>query len=302
MNNKKSVVILAGGLGSRYKALKQIDTILEKESSTILEYSVYDAIRSGFNHFVFVINSLVPKEFVDYLSKILDTQGVEYDWQLQELDSLVSDPSLIGERTKPWGTTHALLCTKEVVKNDFLVINADDFYGRSAYEIAGKLIDENQISEKQYASVTYPLKNTLSKNGFVSRGVCEVEDGYLKSVTERTKIGEKGDIIVFQEDDKETELPTDALVSMNYWVFNPSIFTELEVMFDTFVKGNPGLKEEIYIPKSIDELIQNGKIKVLVKASMDDWKGITYPEDKEELQQFLNEKIDKGLYPRKLWS
>ncbi len=292
---------MAGGLGSRYKGLKQIDGILPN-NSTILEYSMYDGIQSGFNKFVFIINKHIPETFIEKVSGILDNLKYEYHWIVQDLDKFVTIPSLLENREKPWGTGHAVLCSKDVINEPFIVINADDFYGKDAYVKASQLIDE-QVSETNYALIPFSLKNTLSKNGSVSRGLCQFNDtGKLADIEEITDILSDSDEIYFVKDDQRQTLPPDSLVSMNFWIFHPSIFPHLETGFQTFLESEPAIKAEFFLPSLVDDLVKNNHVEVQSLATDALWKGVTYPDDKIELQEFLTQQTENNQYPEFLWS
>ena len=301
-NSKKSIVILAGGLGSRYQGLKQIDGILPN-NATLLEYSIFDAIKAGFNKIVFIINKSIPESYIERLSGILATENIEFHWIIQDKNCFVSDENLLEQRTKPWGTAHAVLCAEKVVKENFVVINADDYYGTEVYKIAAILINEGKINAANYAAILYPLQNTLSKNGSVSRGKCEVDGGNkLVSINELTNISELENSIFYS--DKENikhELEPDLLVSMNFWILNPSIFKFLKIEFDQFIADKPEKTTELYLPAVIDSLIQNKDVEVSVETSPEQWKGVTYLEDKVELQEFLKQKIADHIYTENLW-
>ena len=301
-NSKKSIVILAGGLGSRYKGLKQVDGILPN-NATLLEYSVFDALRAGFNKIVFIINESIPESYIERLSGILTSKNVEFHWIIQDKKDFVSDENLLEQRSKPWGTAHAVLCASKVVKENFVVINADDYYGSEVYKIAAKLIDEGKIKAKNYAAILYPLKNTLSKNGSVSRGKCEVDDeNKLVSIKELTNISEVGNSIFYiDKENVKHDLEPNVLVSMNFWILNPSVFNYLKHDFNQFIAENPQNTDEIYLPAVIDSLIQNKEVEVSVEVSPEQWKGVTYSEDKAELQEFLKQKIADNIYTENLW-
>ena len=302
-NSKKSLVILAGGLGSRYQGLKQIDGILSN-NATLLEYSIFDAIKAEFNKIIIIINESIPESYVERLSGILTAENVEFYWITQDKKDFVSDENLLESRTKPWGTAHAALCAENVVKENFVVINADDYYGSEVYQIAATLIDEGKINANNYAAILYPLKNTLSKNGSVSRGKCEVDDeNKLVSINELTNISEEKNSIFYS--DKENikhDLEPNVLVSMNFWILNPSIFKYLKIDFTQFINNQPENTDEIYLPAVIDSLIQSKEVEVSVEVSPEQWKGVTYAEDKAELQDFLKEKIKDNIYTEDLWT
>ena len=301
-NSKKSIVILAGGLGSRYQGLKQIDGILPN-NATLLEYSIFDAIKVGFKKIVFIINESIPESYITKISQILSIKRVEFHWIIQDQKNFVSDENVLEQRTKPWGTAHAVLCAEKVVTENFVVINADDYYGTEVYQIAAALINDGKINAENYAVILYPLKNTLSKNGSVSRGRCEVDEkNKLVSINELTNISEEENSIFYsdKENVKHT-LEPNVLVSMNFWILNPSIFKFLKIEFDQFIADKPEINDEIYLPAAIDSLIQNKEIEVSVEISPEQWKGVTYPEDKVELQEFLKQKIADQIYTEDLW-
>lgn len=302
-HSKKSVVILAGGLGSRYQGLKQIDGILPN-NATLLEYSVFDALRAGFNKIVFIINESIPESYIERLSGILDSKKVEFHWIIQDKNDFVSDENLLKQRTKPWGTAHAVLCAEKVVTENFVVINADDYYGTEVYQIAATLINKGKINTENYAAILYPLKNTLSKNGTVSRGKCEINPkNKLVSINELTNISAKENAIFYSDQENlQHELDSETLVSMNFWILNPSIFEFLKIDFDEFLISKPKNSDEIYLPAVIDSLIKNRKIEVSIEVSPEQWKGVTYADDKAELQEFLKKKMEDNIYTEDLWN
>lgn len=302
-NSKKSIVILAGGLGSRYQGLKQIDGILPN-NATLLEYSIFDAVKAGFKKIVFIINESIPESYIERVSGILVSKNIEFHWIIQDKKDFVNDENLLKQRTKPWGTAHAVLCAEKVVTENFVVINADDYYGTEVYQIAANLINEEKIDDENYAAVLYPLKNTLSKNGSVSRGKCEVDErNKLVSINELTNISEEENSIFYSdEENNKYGLEPNLLMSMNFWILNPSIFKFLKIEFDQFIADKPENTDEIYLPAVIDSLIQNKEIEVSVEISPEQWKGVTYPEDKVELQEFLKQKIANNIYTEDLWT
>lgn len=300
MAKKKTIVILAGGLGSRYKGLKQIDGILPN-GSPILEYSIYDAISAGFSKIVIIINHSIPKSFIEKISLVLQEKNIEYHWVIQENKNFVKNPAFLENREKPWGTGHAILCCKDVVNEEFIAINADDFYGRKSYEIASQLIDNNEITAEKFALIPYPLENTLSQNGSVSRGLCHILNNKLQSVRELTQITPKGNKIFYEENGESFEIDAKSSVSMNFWIFHPAIFSHLEIFFDEFLAQNPNPKDEFQIPKVVDTLIKQQKIEVIASLCDEQWKGVTYPEDKAELVAFLTQLTNEQKYPTNLW-
>ncbi len=302
MNIKKTVVFLAGGLGSRYKGLKQVECILEN-GSPILEYSLYDAIESGFTKFVFIISEAVPKTFINKISAILDTKNLEYHWVIQRISDFVNSPDLLHFRQKPWGTGHAVLCAKDAVHENFLVINADDFYGRHSFETAGKLIDLGKINTENYALVGFVVENTLSENGGVSRGlIAQDAQGKLQSVVELININKKNGKVTGFEGDVEKVIEAKALVSMNFWIFHPRVFSFLETEFQNFLERTTFEKAEFFLPELVDLKVHSKEISVEVLQSSEIWKGVTYPEDKAEVALFLKNKIQNNIYPENLWN
>lgn len=300
MSIKKAVVVLAGGLGSRYKGLKQIDGILEN-GATLMEYSVYDALQAGFSKIVFIINQHIPQDYVEKINSIFRDRPIEIHWVLQSLDLYLSDKTKSIERTKPWGTAHAVLCAQEVVQEPFVVINADDFYGRATYLKAAHWIDQMNISENRQCLLAFPVKNTLSENGPVSRGVCSIgQNGILLKIEEKTHIQRKNKEIVFTENLQDFVIHENTLVSMNFWILHPSIFKKIEKLFEQFLQVFQG-QQEFYIPTAIQNLIEANELTIEVKASPAEWMGVTFPEDKSLLQEFLKNKIESQQYPEQLW-
>lgn len=297
---KPTLIILAAGMGSRYGGLKQLDK-LGFSGETIMDYSVYDAIRSGFGKIVFVIRKSFEKEFRNtFVNKLKDKIDVELVFQ--ELDNVPDNTKYPKKRNKPWGTGHAILVAKNVVNEPFTVINADDFYGKEAFEEAAKFLT-TQVTENNYAMCGYELKNTLSEFGSVSRGVCTInKNKQLVDVTERTNIIKKDDKITYTENDKEIELDENQIVSMNFWAFHPSLFEHLEDKFIVFVKNNAdNLESEFYIPFVIDELMKEGKIKTTVLISKSTWFGVTYKKDRPATVEKIKNLVEKNIYPEKLW-
>ena len=302
---KPVLVIMAAGMGSRYGGLKQLDPV-GNHGQLIIDYSIYDARRAGFETVIFVIKPEIEADFKaaigDRVSKAMD---VKYVYQLKEdLPEGYAVPSC---RTKPWGTAHAALAARDIVAGPFAVINADDYYGPEAYqEIYDYLNTHADGDMYEYAMVGYLLKNTVTENGTVARGVCEeTGDHYLTQVTERTKI-EKGEPPRFTEDDGATwtELPGDTIVSMNLWGFTRSFLDEALARFPAFLDKtlaeNPE-KGEYFLPSVVSQLIDEGKARVKVLRSEDKWYGVTYREDKPAVVAAIAEKTASGLYPDNLW-
>jgi UTP-glucose-1-phosphate uridylyltransferase len=292
-----TLLILAAGMGSRYGGLKQLDPIT-KNGEFIIDFSVYDAVKSGFDKIVFVIKEENLELFRNTIGKRFEDK-VKVEYAFQRLEDLPNGYSVPEGRTKPWGTTQAVLSTKNVINEPFAVINADDFYGRGAFELLAKHL--KSASESEYCMVGYILKNTLTENGTVSRGACKVENGYLESIEEMTKISRVGDVAVCNTDDGDVELSLDTIVSMNCWGFTPDIFEKLEKSFADFLAEKGGeLKSECYLPMSVGEFMADGKCTVNVYPCSDKWYGVTYQEDREGVVASLSSLIDNGTYPDKL--
>ncbi len=298
---RPTLVILAAGMGSRYGTLKQIDGI-GPNGERIIDYSIYDALRAGFGKVVFIIRKSIEKEFKEtILGNLPDSVFTEFVYQ--ELDAIPEGLSYSSERVKPWGTGHAMLVAAHNVHEPFIVINADDFYGAGSYKIAIEFL-KNNANPFEYGLIGYRLKNTLSDFGSVSRGICQVdEQDYLMSIVEHTKIMKQGSkIISVQDEGAEIELTGDETVSMNMFAFNPSIFDFLDRDFREFIRNNyDNPKSEFYIPTVVDNLINSGEAKVKVKRSDETWFGLTYSEDKKSVEKRIEELIEKGVYPKKLW-
>ncbi|MCW3161055.1 nucleotidyltransferase family protein [Chryseobacterium oryctis] len=302
MNSKKTLLILAGGLGSRYKGLKQIDGILEN-NSPLLEYSIYDALEAGFNKIVVIINRFIPESYLERLQKISADKNFELHWVYQDIKNYLPENFDISERQKPWGTGHAILCAQNIINEPFIMINADDFYGKEAYQLASKEIDKGNISEKQFELIAYPVESTLSENGTVARGICTMDsENFLIKIEEQTSIRQEGDFIIYTEKEKDVEIKPKTLVSMNFFIFHPKIFSFLEKSFNEFINSKPSSTQEFYIPSVVQKMINEKEIQVLVKPSPSQWMGMTYANDKEILKDFLREETFSKRYPTDLWS
>ena len=302
----KTLVILAAGMGSRYGGLKQIDPV-GPNNSIIIDYSIYDAIKAGFNKVVFIIKKENEELFKEVIGDKV-SKHVKVEYVFQSLDKLPEGFSCPEERVKPWGTAHAVLCCKGVVNEPFVVINSDDFYGSGAYANLGNWIEKTDFSGDKYkfAMAGYYLKNTLTDNGTVSRGVCEVdENGQLKDVIERTKIMRVNGKISYTEDEESwTELPEDSIGSMNCWCFPAGILDEIEKYFIEFLENevpeNP-LKSEFFLPFLVRDMLSEGKCTVDVIETSDRWFGVTYKEDKPDVVASISALVEEGKYPEKLW-
>ncbi|MEZ4825349.1 MAG: nucleotidyltransferase [Bacteroidia bacterium] len=299
---KPTLLILAAGIGSRYGSLKQIDG-LGPHGETIIDYSVYDAIRAGFGKVVFVIRKSIEQEFKDSFSGKFSSL-IEVDYVLQEIEYVPSGLTYIQDRVKPWGTGHAVWVSRDAISAPFAMINADDFYGKEAFETMAGFLTRVDVSRPDFCMVGYKLENTLSENGFVSRGVCVSDpNGFLQSVTERTKIGRSGDHIVFQEGESEVVLAPDTIVSMNMFGFTPAFFPLAEAYFSDFIREN-GMnpKSEFYVPSVLSRMIDENKGSVKVLSSNATWFGVTYKEDRPVVVEKIEALINRGDYPRKLWN
>lgn len=298
---KPTLLILAAGMGSRFGGLKQVEPV-GPNGETIIDYSIYDAIRAGFGKVVFVIRENFAEAFKERFDpKLKGTIEVEYVFQ--ELGNLPQGYSLPENREKPWGTAHAILVTKDVIKEPFCALNADDFYGFEAYKVMAEYLGQSENSS-EFSMVGYQLQNTLSDFGSVSRGICEANpDNLLQKIVETTKILKKGaEIISVEPDGSEKQLTGNEIVSMNTWGFKPSIFEVLEEKFSLFLKENiNNPKSEIYIPSVVYEMIQEKRATVKILKANSPWFGVTYKEDTPFVVAKLNQLISEGVYPQKLF-
>ena len=307
MAKKPVLVVMAAGMGSRYGGLKQIDPV-GSCGEAILDYSVYDAHEAGFETVVIIIKEAIKKDFMETVGARLQKAPVEIRYAYQELDKLPEGYTVPEGRTKPWGTSHAVLCAKEAIDGaPFAVINADDYYGKSAYRVIFDTLSKAADGEKyDYCMVGYELGKTVTDNGSVARGVCCIdENGNLSHVVERTKIEKYEGGIHFTEDGENWEdLPEDTIVSMNMWGYTPSFLDEVEQRFSAFLDKtlaeNP-TKGEFYLPTVVQALLQEDKATVKVLTSPDKWYGVTYAADKPQVVAALREKAAEGLYPDSLW-
>ncbi len=300
---KPTLFVLAAGMGSRYGGLKQLDG-LGPNGETIMDYSIYDAIRAGFGKVVFVIRRVFEADFREKIvSKYADRIPVELVFQ--ELDNLPAGFKVPEGREKPWGTNHAVLMGKDVIHEPFAVINADDYYGRESFQVLADYLKSIEGTEGKYAMVGYRVCNTLSESGSVARGVCETnEQGFLTKVTERTKIlREEDGVIRFIEEDGKTALDENTPVSMNMWAFTPDYFRYSEQCFVEFLKehGNE-LKSESYIPSLVDELIHSGKATCRVLDTPSRWFGVTYATDRPQVVEKFAQLVKDGVYPSPLFA
>lgn len=304
---KPVLVIMAAGMGSRYGGLKQIDPI-DGDGHIIMDFSVYDAVRAGFEKVIFIIKRENEQAFREAIGDRL-SRFIQVSYVFQELDNIPEGFAVPEGRVKPWGTGHAVLSCIDEIDGPFVVINADDYYGVRAFQMAYDFLTDPKAEDAagRYMMVGYRLENTLTENGYVSRGVCVTDDeGYLRGINERTHIEKRGDDAAYTEDEGAswTELPADAAVSMNMWGFSADILEELKKRFAVFLEENlekNPLKSEFFLPFVVDELLEEKKATVKVLKSADKWYGVTYKEDKPMVMAAVQNLKDQGLYPQKLW-
>ena len=298
---KPTLFILAAGMGSRYGGLKQLDG-LGPNGETIMDYSVFDAMRAGFGKVVFVIRKDFEEDFRRVvLSKYADHVPCEVCFQ--GIDNLPEGFTRNPERTKPWGTNHAVLMAKDIIKEPFMVINADDFYGKESFEVMAKFLLDVNGQEGKYCMAGYRVGNTLSEHGTVSRGVCATDKmGFLTDVVERTAIENKNGHVVYQDNGVDVEIPFETPVSMNMWGFTPEYFTYAEEAFKAFLTENSQeLKAEFYIPTLVNDMIKSGKATCQVLDTTAKWFGVTYADDRQMVVDKIQALVDAGVYPNKLF-
>lgn len=279
MNKKTTLVVMAAGMGSRYGGLKQIDPV-GPNGEIILDFSVFDAVKAGFDKAVFIIRRDIEKDFREITKKRIEKM-IDTEYVFQDMDNIPQGFSVPDGRTKPWGTGHAVYCLKDTVTDPFALINADDYYGQSSFG----LIHDSLVSTDKMCMVGFKLGNTLTENGTVARGICETENGHLKSITEHTSL------------DKNSGIPLDTIVSMNMWGLTPDVFRYVESDFNDFMKNlsNP-LKEEFYIPTVIDNMIHKNGYSIKVLETAERWYGVTYKSDKETVCNAMRALAAKGFY------
>jgi NDP-sugar pyrophosphorylase family protein len=299
---RPTLLILAAGMGSRYGGIKQIDSF-GPNGETLIDYSIYDAIQAGFGKIVFVIREDFASEFERMFNdKLKEHTELKIEYVYQQKDSYLGANNLPDERSKPWGTAHAVLCAKDVIKEPFAAINADDFYGTESFELMSAFL-QNECSEKRYAVMGYELEKTLSSHGSVSRGICTLDEaGNLDTITERTKIYRKNSAVVYKDaEGEEHEVAPKTPVSMNFWGFHPNIFELIEERFHHFLSENLTTpKAEFLIPSVVDDYIAHKKGTVKVIPTDIQWFGVTYREDAPAVRENLKQLIHKGVYPGKL--
>ncbi len=306
MKKKPVLVIMAAGMGSRYGGLKQIDPV-DEQGNLIIDFSIYDAVEAGFEKIVFIIKKAIEEDFKEHIGRRMEKHA-QVAYVYQELDKMPEGYQCPGERVKPWGTGHAVLCCREELGDaPFAVINADDYYGKSAFKAIYDQLSRMEDDDKyHYAMVGYDLYKTLTDHGHVARGVCSLKGGMLEDIVERTRIERHGEQAEFTEDGGASwePLSQDTVVSMNLWGFTPSILKELDSRFGAFLDANLDanpLKCEYFLPFVVDELLKEGKADVAVLRSGDSWYGVTYKEDKEKVVKAISQFKREGLYPKKLW-
>ena len=297
---KPALVILAAGMASRYGSMKQVEGF-GPSGETIMDYSIYDAIRAGFGKVIFIIRKEFHENFRNAIGGKIESE-IKTEYVFQELTSYTEGFELPAERTKPWGTAHAVLCAAEKVNEPFAVINADDFYGRDGFEKAYNFL-VNDCSDNTYSIIGYELLKTLSDHGTVNRGVCEVDQsGNLISVVERLNISRKENVIICDDEHLPHELPLNTHVSMNFWCFSPSVFEYTEKLFKEFLRENISKpKSEFFIPIVADKFIKENQGVIKVIHTSAEWFGVTYKEDAPMVRERLMKLIENGEYPEKLW-
>ena len=304
---KPVLVVMAAGMGSRYGGLKQIDPV-DKEGHIIMDFSIFDAVKAGFEKVVFIIKKENEQAFRTAIGDRL-SEKIKVSYVFQELTNLPEGYVVPEGRVKPWGTGHAIMSCMGEIDGPFVVINADDFYGSHAFQVAYDYLTTHQDEESiyRYMMVGYRLENTLTDNGHVARGVCEMDaQGYLADIQERTHIEKRGNGAAYTEDEGKTWIPIlgDATVSMNMWGFSESILGELQSRFSAFLEENlekNPLKCEYFLPFVVDELLKEGRATVAVEKSQDKWFGVTYKEDKPMVMAAIQNLKDQGVYPAHLW-
>ena len=295
------LVIMAAGMGSRYGGIKQIDKV-DQEGHIIIDYSIYDAMKAGFKDVTFIIKKEIEKDFREVIDSHLEGKDINVKYVYQEIDKIPEGFSVPESRRKPWGTAHAILCCLGTVDAPFAVINADDYYGANAFKKIYEFLKNVNDDEKyHYAMVGYRIKNTVTEQGTVSRGVCESdENSMLTKIVERTKIGTENGNIYFLENDEKIDLDPETLVSMNLWGFTPSYIRECVARFPEFLEKNLPInpeKCEFFLPSVVADLIAEGKADVKVLDNVDKWYGVTYKEDKAVVAKAFAEFKEQGIYP-----
>ena len=299
---KPTLVVLAAGMGSRYGGVKQIDAV-GRDGECLLDYAAYDAKNAGFGKIVYIIRKDIEKDFRERLFDRV-ARNMDAEYVFQNMDSLLTaeEAERAAQRTKPWGTIHAVLCAEEKVNSPFAVINSDDYYGREAFNVLGKYLGSLDPQSREHAMVGYVLGNTMSDSGTVSRGVCSVKDGYLESITEHTKIGRVNGKIISEFEGKEVEFTGKEWVSMNLFAFSLKAFEEFHKYWDNFKKTSLDQpKTEALLPVAASDIVRHGEGSIKFFTSSEKWFGMTYPEDREIVKAAIAQKIADGYYPATLW-
>lgn len=299
---KPTLVVLAAGMGSRYGGVKQIDAV-GRDGECLLDYAAYDAKNAGFGKIVYIIRKDIEKDFRERLFDRV-ARNMDAEYVFQNMDSLLTaeEAGRAAQRTKPWGTIHAVLCAEEKVNSPFAVINSDDYYGREAFNVLGKYLGSLDSQSREHAMVGYVLGNTMSDSGTVSRGVCSVKDGYLESITEHTKIGRVNGKIISEFEGKEVEFTGKEWVSMNLFAFSLKAFEEFHKYWDNFKATSLDQpKTEALLPVAASDIVRHGEGSIKFFTSSEKWFGMTYPEDREIVKKAIAQKIADGYYPATLW-
>lgn len=300
-----TLLILAAGMGSRYGGLKQIDPI-GPSGEFIVDYSIYDAMKAGFDKVVFVIKEENLDIFRDTIGKRIE-KHIKVEYVFQKIQNIPEGKTVPEGRVKPWGTGHAVLAAADNINDSFVVINSDDFYGRDSFLKLGDFLRSNtgRQTVNHFSMAGFILENTITENGHVSRGVCETDNnGFLTKVTERTKIQRNGNDIQYFENDLWTTLSENSIVSMNCWAFTPEIFVHLKTLFEDFFENAEDkdmLKAEFYLPFAVQDMISHGICDVSVLRTTSKWYGVTYREDRDSVVNAIKAMVDNGVYPEKLW-
>ena len=302
--SKPTLVVMAAGMGSRYGGLKQMDPI-GPSGEIVIDYSVYDALKAGFERVVFVIKEEIEQAFRERVGRAIEKQ-CETVYVRQRIEDVPEGFDVPPGRQKPWGTGHATLSCRDVVHTPFAVINADDFYGRVSYQTLCNYLEnaKDRDGVYDYCMVGYVLRNTLTEHGHVARGVCRLnEDGSLLDVRERTRIKKFGEIVKYTEDGENwVEIAATSTVSLNMWGFTPSMLPELQTRFARFLQASGGeQKAEYFLPTVVGDMVQEGKARVQVLPTDEHWFGVTYRQDKPKVKRVLQELIGRGVYPENLW-
>lgn len=299
---KPTLLVLAAGMGSRYGGLKQLDGV-GPSGETIMDYSVYDSIRAGFGKVIFVIRNNFRLEFEESI-RTRYGNAVEFGFVEQELDKIPAGFNLNPERTKPWGTGHAVLVAADIIDTPFAVINADDYYGQKSFEVLGNFLSVQSGKTGQYCMVGFNIANTLSESGSVSRGICTVDEScYLTSVAEYHNIARTGDKIFGDNPNGDNvQINNSSSVSMNMWGFTPDLFKEGMFLFEDFLRSSIGeLKSEFYIPHVVNKILERGKGRCKVLGTPDQWFGVTFKEDRESVILKIWDLVKMGIYPSPLF-